>query len=89
MPEEASHRAGLAGVALVRWGYAEDTVRAGYRYSAGLSPGELPEPVAPILLADWIAGLVGEPFDLLRWQALRRTLAGWDPPPQLRAFWSG
>lgn len=73
LPEEVSFRASLAAWALLRWGYESATVVAGYRHSAGLSATSAPteEERSASLLADWVARLRGDPFDLARWEALK------------------
>ena len=78
LPEDTTFRAGTAAVALHRWGYDEATVVAGYRYSAGVSSCDAidAETHAALLLADWIARLYRDSFDLARWEILRSELQG-------------
>lgn len=91
LPEEVTFRAGTAALALVRWGYDDATIIAGYQYSAGLSDCvPLPagtETYAAVRLADWVAGLHRDSFDLARWEVLRRELAGMTVVERLRAVW--
>lgn len=78
LPEDTTFRAGTAAVALHRWGYDDATVVAGYLYSAGLSTHDAidEETHAAILLADWVARLYRDSFDLSRWEFLRSELEG-------------
>jgi 2OG-Fe(II) oxygenase superfamily len=78
LPEELTLRAGTAALALVRWGYDSATTVAGYQFSAGLSnlQGVDPEGRAAIVLADWVARLYQESFDLARWTSLQPDLQG-------------
>ena len=78
VPEEVSYRAGVAASALQRWGYEAHTVVTGYQYSAGLcnADDEDAETTAAVLLADWVAYLYCESFDLSRWQVLLGKLDG-------------
>lgn len=78
LPEDITFRAGTAAVALIRWGYNDATVVAGYQHSAGVStcdPNDT-ETYAAVLLADWIAYLYRNSFDLERWEILRSELEG-------------
>lgn len=78
LPEDATLLASTAALALHRWGYDEATVVAGYTYSAGL-PGwktNDDEAHAAIQLANWIAHLHRDDFDLARWERLRTSLSG-------------
>jgi len=78
LPEDTTFRAGTAALALHRWGYDEPTVVIGYLHSAGLSLCDTndAETYAAVLLADWVAYLYRDSFDLARWQILRRELEG-------------
>lgn len=78
LPEDVTFRAGTAAVALHRWGYDEASVVAGYLYSAELSTGDAidVETYAAVRLADWIARLHQDSFDLARWQVLRSEIEG-------------
>ena len=85
--------AGTAAIALHRWGYDAATVVAGYRHSAGLSTCDTSdaETYAAVLLADWVAYLYRESFDLVRWNSLQSALAGIDTGreifPRLMPTW--
>jgi hypothetical protein len=85
LPEEVSFRASLAAWALLHWGYESEIVVAGYRHSAGLpSTGVLRgEERSAILLADWVARLHEEPFDLVRWEVLKDEIGEAKPFPCL------
>ncbi len=76
LPEDTTFRAGTAAVALQRLGYDEATIVTGYRHSAGLADCDTgdAETDAAVLLADWMAYLYRESFDLARWTILRNTL---------------
>lgn len=89
LPEETTFRAGTAAVALQRWGYDELTIVAGYRHSAGLSLCDThdAETYAAVLLADWIAFLYRDSFDLARWKILRHELEGIEMFTRLRPTW--
>ena len=85
LPEEVTYLAGTAAIALQRWGYDAATVVTGYRHSAGLSScdGSDAETYAAVLLADWVAYLYRDSFDLPRWHRLQRALAGMEMFPRL------
>ncbi len=89
LPEDTTYLAGTTAVALQCWGYDDATVVAGYRYSAGLSTGESVdvEAHAAVLLADWVAHLYRESFDLARWELLRGELDGRERVTRLRSTW--
>jgi hypothetical protein len=89
LPEEVTYRAGTAAIALQRWGYAAATVVAGYEHSAGLvcCANSDAETYAAVLLADWVAYLYRDTFDLIRWKQLQVALAGMDRFPRLLATW--
>jgi len=78
LSEEITFRAGTAAMVLVRWGYDDATVVAGYQYSAEYSTCDNydTETYAAIRLADWMARLYRESFDLVRWERLRTDLDG-------------
>jgi hypothetical protein len=89
LPEELTYRAGTAAIALQRWGYDASTVVAGYEHSAGLARCDSrdAERYAAVLLADWVAYLYRDTFDLLRWNSLQNALAGREIFPRLRPTW--
>jgi hypothetical protein len=89
LPEDVTYLAGTAAIALKRWGYDEATIVAGYRHSAGLSNWDNSdaETYAAVLLADWVAYLYRDSFDLPRWHSLQSALAGIDMFPRLRSTW--
>ncbi|QPK65484.1 2OG-Fe(II) oxygenase [Methylomonas sp. LL1] len=89
LPEDTTFRAGTAAVALQRWGYDETTIVAGYLHSAGLSICDTndAETYAAVLLADWVACLYRDAFDLARWQILRRELEGIEVFTRLMPTW--
>ena len=89
LPEEVTYLAGTAAIALQRWGYDAATVVAGYKHTAGLAPCDTTdaETYAAALLADWVATLYRDSFDLLRWYSLQSALAGIDMFPRLKSIW--
>jgi hypothetical protein len=89
LPEDITYRAGTSAVALHRWGYDEATVVTGYQHSAGLSICNTidAETYAAVLLADWIAFLYRDSFDLPRWEILRSKLDGIEVFTRLRHTW--
>jgi hypothetical protein len=89
LPEEVTYRAGTAAIALHRWGYDAATVVAGYQHSAGLAVCDTSdaEAYAAVLLADWVAYLYRDLFDLARWEILRRELEGMAMFPRLMPTW--
>ncbi len=89
LPEEVSYRAGTAAIALNRWGYDAATVISGYQHSAGLAncDNRDAETYAAVLLADWVAYLYRDTFDLIRWNELQNKLAGMERFPRLLAIW--
>ena len=89
LPEEVTYRAGTAAVALHRWGYDAATVVTGYQHSAGLDGGDShnAETYAAVRLADWVAYLYRDSFDLARWEILRRELDGMEMFPRLIPTW--
>ncbi|MBC8212070.1 MAG: 2OG-Fe(II) oxygenase [Gammaproteobacteria bacterium] len=89
LPEDTTFRAGTAAVALHRWGYDDATIVTGYQHSAGLSicPTTDAETYAAVLLADWIAYLYRDSFDLSRWKILRGELEGIAMFTRLKPTW--
>jgi hypothetical protein len=89
LPEETTFRAGTAAIALQRWGYAEAIIISGYQHSAGLANCDTgdAETYAAVLLADWVAYLYRDAFDLARWTILQRELAGIDMFTRLKSTW--
>lgn len=89
LAEDVTFRAGTAAIALHRWGYEAAIIVAGYQYSAGLlmGAGSDPETYAAVLLADWVAYLYRDSFDLERWHLLKSKLAGLDPFLRLIPTW--
>jgi hypothetical protein len=89
LPEEVTYRAGTAAIALHRWGYDVATVVNGYQYSAGLDGGDThdAETYAAVRLADWVAYLYRDSFDLARWEILRSELDGIGMFPRLMSAW--
>ena len=89
LPEEVTFLAGTAAIALHRWGYDAATVVAGYQHSAGLSACDTrdAETYAAVRLADWVATLYRDSFDLIRWNGLQRALAGMEKFPRLMPAW--
>jgi len=89
LPEDTTLRAGTAAVALHRWGYDEATIEAGYLHSVGLSicDSNDAETYAAVLLADWVAYLYRDSFDLARWKILRRELEGLEIFTRLKTTW--
>ncbi len=89
LPEETTLRAGTAAIALHRWGYDAQTIINGYQHSAGLPSCE-PEDVeiyAAVLLADWVAYLHRNSFDLTRWKILNDKLEGIEVFKRLEPTW--
>ncbi|MHB1331821.1 MAG: 2OG-Fe(II) oxygenase [Sulfuriferula sp.] len=89
LSEEVTFRAGTAAIALHRWGYDAATVMTGYQHSAGLSTCDTndAETYAAVLLADWVAYLYRDSFDLVRWSSLQSALAGIEMFPRLMPTW--
>lgn len=89
LPEEVTFLAGTAAIALQRWGYDAATVVAGYQHTAGLSKCDSSdaETYAAVLLADWVAYLYRDSFDLLRWNNLQSALAGIEVFSRLQPTW--
>lgn len=89
LPEDTTFRAGTAALALQRWGYDETTIVAGYRHSAGIALCDTDdaETYAAVRLADWVAYLYRDTFDLARWNNLRRELEEIAGFPRLMPMW--
>jgi hypothetical protein len=89
LPEDITFRAGTAAIALHRWGYDEAIIVAGYQHSAGLTICNTSdtETYAAVLLADWIAFLYRDSFDLGRWEILRSELDGIEVFAKLKHTW--
>jgi hypothetical protein len=89
LPEEVTYRAGTAALALHRWGYDAATVVTGYQHSAGIIScnSNDKETYAAVLLADWVAYLYRDTFDLIRWTQLKNALAGIAMFPRLMPTW--
>ena len=89
LPEDVTYRAGTAAIALQRWGYDATTVIRGYQHSAGIASCDSrdSETYAAVLLADWVAYLYREVFDLARWELLRSQLDGVEQFQRLKAIW--
>ena len=89
LPEEVTYLAGTAAIALQRWGYDAATVVAGYKHTAGLAPSDSSdaETYAAVLLADWVATLYRDSFDLVRWHSLQSALAGIERFTRLKPTW--
>ena len=89
LPEDTTFHAGTAAMALHRWGYDDATVVAGYLHSAGLSTRDAidAETRAAIRLADWVARLHRDSFDLARWEILRSELEGIEMFARLMPTW--
>lgn len=89
LPEDVTFRAGTAAIALHRWGYDDATIVTGYQHSAGLSicTASDTETYAAVLLADWVAFLYRDSFDLARWEILRSELDGIEMLPRLMPVW--
>jgi hypothetical protein len=89
LSEEVTFRAGTAAIALHRWGYDAATIVTGYQHSAGLSTCDTSdaETYAAVLLADWVAYLYRDSFDLVRWNRLQSALAEIKIFPRLVPTW--
>ncbi|UJS22734.1 2OG-Fe(II) oxygenase [Thiothrix winogradskyi] len=89
LPEEVTYRAGTTAIALHRWGYDAATIVSGYQYSAGLdgSHSHDAETYAAVRLADWVAYLYRDSFDLVRWEILRGELEGMERFTRLLPTW--
>jgi len=89
LPEDTTFHASLSAFALHKWGYGEETVVAAYRYSAGLALERSlsAEEQAATQLADWVAHLYQQPFDVTRWVRLTGELRGIEPFTRLASIW--
>ena len=89
LSEELTYRAATAAIALQRWGYDVATIVTGYQHSAGLSTCDTSdtETYAAVLLADWVAYLYRDTFDLIRWNSLQSALAGIEKFSRLMPTW--
>jgi len=89
LPEELTLLAGTAAIALHRWGYDAATMVSGYQHSAGLARCNTSdaENYAAVLLADWVAYLYRDSFDLQRWERLQSELAEIEMFPRLKPTW--
>jgi 2OG-Fe(II) oxygenase superfamily len=90
LAEDITFRASSAALALHRWGFDQETVVSGFRFSAGLEAAhqtEMDESAAAVHLADYVARLQTDPFDVQRWNALRNALASMKPFPRLMPLW--
>ncbi len=89
LPEDTTFLAGTTAIALQRWGYADEIVINGYLYSAGLpcQSASGTEAWAAIRLADWVARLYRDSFDLTRWEKLRSELVGTEVFTRLLPTW--
>ena len=89
LPEDTTLHAGTAAIALHRWGYDEQTIETGYLHSAGLSICESidAEIYAAVLLADWVAYLHRNAFDLARWKILSSELNAIEIFTRLKPTW--
>ena len=89
LPEDTTLHAGTAAIALQRWGYDESTIEIGYQHSAGLTlcDSNDAETYAAVLLADWLAYLHRNSFDLARWEILHRQLDGIEIFTRLKPTW--
>lgn len=86
-PDQITHRASLAALALVTWGLEPELVLQGYRWVLGEDLALSPELDVAAPLAAWAARLHVEDFDLARWQRLcdRLALLRVERFPRLRA----
>ena len=89
LSEDVTFRAGTAAIALHRWGYDARTIVTGYKHSAGIASCDTEdvETYAAVLLADWVAYLYRDTFDLIRWSELQSALAGIGMFPRLKLTW--
>jgi hypothetical protein len=90
LPEDTTHRAGVAALALLRWGYPIPIVQAGYAFSTGLAgiSGMADEVQSAIRLADWVARLYRDAFELAEWIKLRNALKSVGPFERLQPIWT-
>ena len=89
LPEEITLHAGTAAIALHRWGYDQSTIITGYLHSAGISicDSNDAETYAAVLVADWVAYLHRNSFNMARWEILRRQLKGIEIFTRLKPTW--
>ena len=89
LPEDKTLHAGTAAIALQRWGYDEQTIETGYLHSSGLSicDSNYTETYAAVRLADWVAYLHRNSFDLARWKILRSELEAIKVFKRLKPTW--
>jgi len=89
LAEEVTYRASLVACLLHHWGFGEETLVNGYSRSIGRTPLRVlrPDEAASWQLADWLAFLYREHFDLARWRALHERLSGVTPSPRLQKLW--
>lgn len=89
LTEDRSLLADTAAVALKRWGYDDASIIKGYQYSAGLAVGQQldDETFAAVRLADWVASLYRQSFDLDKWNDLYAELATLNVPARLEKTW--
>lgn len=89
LAEDLSLMADTAAVALKRWGYSESTIIMGYQHCAGLAVEQNldEETYAAIRLADWVASLYRQSFNLEKWNTLYGELAKLTVPKRLETTW--
>jgi len=89
LPEEITLHAGTAAIALHRWGYDQSTIITGYLHSAGISicDSNDAETYAAVLVADWVAYLHRNSFNMARWEILHRQLKGIEIFTRLKPTW--
>ncbi len=89
LPEEITLHAGTAAIALHRWGYDQSTIITGYLHSAGISicDSNDAETYAAVLVADWVAYLHRNSFNMARWDILHRQLKGIEIFTRLKPTW--
>lgn len=90
LPEDLTFRASMAALALLRWGYDEEAIITGYRHSTGMLTDDIlgPEVSAAVRLADWVARLYQDPFDLRRWETLQNELGKQRAHTRLLPIWN-
>ena len=89
LPEEVTFRAGTAAIALHRWGYdaATHCERIPVQCWSSIGDTNDAETYAAVRLADWVAYLYRDSFDLARWEILRSELAGMERFTRLLPTW--
>ena len=87
--EEETFLASTTALALHRWGYDATTVINGYCYTIGnfSIDSVTTEMQASILLADWIAHLYRNQFELEKWEKLYNKLNGTEVYSRLKTAW--